>query len=204
MNNVNQDKVITFVTNNPKSTPEAIAEGTGIFKLNVFKLLKTLVESDTLKVVEVENKKVYFISPTNASGKVVKQTKASGAVDEIKVQKPEGSRSTDKYSFNGQSYGVGRLALAIVKKYVQDNPRVSIVKIKEVFKENEIQPRYKILTEIPKARKIATETGRERHYLKDTEVVSINGKKYAITNQWSKDNIKPLIAIAKSLRYTIR
>ena len=86
----------------------------------------------------------------------------------------EGGRSYSKYAVNGEgSYGKGRMVEAVVKKYVELNPGITVQKLKEVFPER-LQGSNFIKDSSEKI------TDMKRYY----ESALPGGAKFYISNQW--------------------
>lgn len=201
---------------------------TGIFKLHLYKILKVL-QADNRVVVnkggtpttysltnkktetaakaktdptkEVDNSEVG--SSTSKSVGVMVKTNVNKKTAKVSEDEAEllktGSRDTSKLKFNGELYGKGRLVLAVVKKYVEDNPRTTFSKLKEVFPD-ELQPRYGVVEEFSKAKKISAD--RDRFFLKAEDLIKVGDKKIAVCNQFGSHNL-PLKHF-KSLGFVIK
>ena len=197
----NQEKVMAFVNANPKCDVESITKETGVFKLQVHKLLKGLVESNAVTMEKDGEKFVY------SAGKPTK-TKPSVALFPAKEEEedlgPKNSlRDTSKFSFGGEQFTKGRLVHAVIKKHVETNKKITLAKLQEIFKSTEIQPRFGVIMEITKAKKLSQD--RDRYFLKAGEPIRLSdGKSICVTNQWSAENLKPFLKVARSLGHNIR
>lgn len=185
-----QQQVLDYIVAHPDSTADAIIEGTGTNKLPAYNIFKQLVAKDKI-VINHQNTPATFSSikqeakiVKSADKKLVKEEKSKPEDDEAAL--PTG-RNTGKLKFNGEFYGKGRLVLAVVNKYVQDNPKVTLAKLKEVFPD-ELQPRYGIVQEVTKAKKMS-EDGRDRFFLKPEELIKVGEKKVAVCNQFGAHNL---------------
>lgn len=107
-----------------------------------------------------------------------------------KVVKSAKHRDYTKYGFNGQVYGKGRLALAVVQDYVEKHPGVSVPVLQTVFSEEIVMPSKK-------------DKESQKRFFTD-KLIKIGNKSLMVTNQWSKRNIKNFLELAKKhLKYEI-
>lgn len=112
------------------------------------------------------------------------------------------SKDTTKYSFNDNIYGKGRLALAIVKKFVEENPNITYSGLDSIFHRS-LQGSQGVFLTQQEAEEIYSETSRRRHFLKAEELIKIADSTIAVSNQWGMGNINNLISKAKELGYRI-
>lgn len=115
-----------------------------------------------------------------------------------------------QYSLNGTRIkGCGRLALAIVKKFVQDNPDLSYSEIQKQLPE---WAKIKTPSEIDKEATgihAGDKRYKNRWYLDSTDMIcSSDGKVFALTHEWSakealSSSIQPMIEFARKHGYTI-
>lgn len=217
----NHDSVLAYIKANQNLNFDSIKEGNP--KISYVLLKKIIKELQEDGIIAANNEDGGYVftgtstkkeAQTGADAKETKpkEIKSVGAKvadtkekkkdeDDLGPATPSG-RDYSKYDFNGQKgLTKGKLALAIVKKYVEDNPKATLAKMEEVFESKTIQPRYGVLEELTKAKK-HTKNNRERYFLKPEEIIKITPKA-AVTNQWSGDTLKPLLVIAKKLGYKI-
>jgi hypothetical protein len=107
-------------------------------------------------------------------------------------------KDTTQYIFNDKIYGKGRLALALVKKYVEDNPSITYSELEKIFNRS-LQGSLGVFSTQEKAEEIYTTTSRRRHFLKPEEVVKLSDSTIAVCSQWGVRNIDKLIAKATEL-----
>lgn len=120
-----------------------------------------------------------------------------------KAQKPKkekGDRDRTGYTFNGESYGKGPLVLAVIRKYVLDNPKTNYDSLKKAFPDDLLKG-YGIFQTYEKAMDISKV--RKRFFLNDNQLVRLRDKNIAICNQFSTDNILPFLAHAKKMGFKI-
>ena len=108
-----------------------------------------------------------------------------------------------KYTFNGNSYGKGRLVLAVLQHHIATNPNVSFSKLSRDFP-RELQGSSGVFATLENANNIFSETGRKRHFIKTHEVLRLqNGQEIAASNQWGKGNIDWFLENARKLGYKV-
>ena len=90
-------------------------------------------------------------------------------------------RST--YSFNGKTYGKGRLVLAVVEQYVSDNPGLAKAKLEEIFPAT-LQGSIGVVSSIEEAE---GKYKGKRHFVKSA--IRLANATIAVCNQWGSDNI---------------
>ncbi|QZT33063.1 hypothetical protein HUR95_12145 [Caldalkalibacillus thermarum TA2.A1] len=115
------------------------------------------------------------------------------------------SRNFDrtKFIYNGQKYNKGRLVLAVLKDYVEENKPVSYAELRKAFPDN-LQGSSGVFVTKEKALSIFERTGYKRYYIKDDELIKLgDGSVIAVTTQWGKGNIYKFIERARELGITI-
>ena len=98
-----------------------------------------------------------------------------------------------KYKFNGAIYGKGKLVLAVIKQYVEENPDVTYAGLEKMFLKN-LQGGYGCFVEREGALKTRAEKGPpSRFYLKEDEEIKIKGCSIAVCTQWGRGNLDKFI-----------
>lgn len=92
-----------------------------------------------------------------------------------------------KYIFNGQKYGKNRLVLAVIKDFVEKNPKLTYIQLKEKFPDI-LQGRETFTTEIK-----AKQKSIRRNFLQPNELITMADETIAISTQWGIANIKSFI-----------
>jgi hypothetical protein len=120
----------------------------------------------------------------------------------------EGGRDFSKFTLISgaqklEGLSKGRLALSIVRFYLQKNKGATMSKLKEIFPAELVKP-YGVIQELPAAKRITAKSGRDRYFMKADEVIAIKGKKVVVTNQWGKKEMDLLIPIARKLGMTVK
>jgi hypothetical protein len=206
-----EEKIYSFLQKNVGTTFEAIESGTGgIFKLNIHKALKKLVESK--KIAFNAGDKTYKIVgegvQTTKNIKVVKELplkkeKVTKENDEATLTK-EGGRDTSKYVFNKIAYPKSRAVLEVIRQYVKDHPKITLQILQTVFRGNEICKRYGLIIELTAAKKHEVSSGRLRHFTKNIDIINVNGRKCVVTNQVDASLFDSFCKISSTLKYSIK
>lgn len=121
--------------------------------------------------------------------------------DDVKVAMENlvtSSKDFTQYTFNNEKYGKGRLVHAIVKRYVEDNPNITLDELLKNFPEK-LQGKYGVFTE-------SSQATDKNYFCKDNEIIPLNnsGTTVAVCRQWGISNIDGFIDHAtKELGYTI-
>ena len=100
-------------------------------------------------------------------------------------------RDYTKYNFLGNRYGKGTLVLAVIKKYLEEHPGMSLSQLSEVFTKKNTGSTFDVVVPVKKAVK-------GRFFLNAEDLVKAADKKIAVTSQWGKENIKHFIVFANS------
>ena len=206
-----EEKIYSFLQKNVGATFDAIESGTGgIFKLNIHKALKKLVESK--KITFNAGDKTYKIvgegvqSTKNNKGvkePALKKEKVTKEKDETILTK-EGGRDTSKFLFNKVAYPKSRATLEVIRQYAKDHKNITLQILQTVFKSNELQKRYGTIVELHVAKKFETSSGRPRHFMKPTDIINVNGRKVVVSNQWDTTNFEEFRKICTGLKYPIK
>jgi hypothetical protein len=112
------------------------------------------------------------------------------------------TKDRTKYLFNGETYGKGRLALALVSKYVEDHPGVHFADLQQAFPKA-TQGTLGVLATLEDAQAIYEKYGYKRHFIEEDEVLKVGATTVAVCSQWGIGNISNLIALAKALKYKV-
>lgn len=107
------------------------------------------------------------------------------------------------FRLNGTEYKTkGLMGFAIVKEYLKAHPQTTIEELKDTF-HNALLGRWGawnfIEDDIEAARNLKEETSMYRHLLKEEYIlISGDGVKFVVSNQWEKANVLNLLQIAKN------
>lgn len=94
-------------------------------------------------------------------------------VDLKPVIKTTRGKDNTKYEFNGETYGKGRLVLAVVREYINDNPGISLDDLRVVFPDKLKGSRIGIFNTIEDIESQYADKRDKRHYLADTDIIQL-------------------------------
>jgi hypothetical protein len=221
MENVNE-KLTAFLVGNPGVNKAAISELTGMKGIVLFNFLKKM-EKEGFISSNTEGDEVTYSLPETSNGEdlndnvaitnedaqiesvteeVVKPNEEINNQDNVETpNKKTIGRDNSKFKFNKEEYGKGGLVRAVVMKYVEDNPGTTYKKLKEVFPD-ELLKRFGIFEEVEKAREISGKY--DRYCFKEEFVIKLaDKKKVVVGTQFTSENIRPFLKVAKELGYKI-
>ena len=108
-----------------------------------------------------------------------------------------------KYHYNGNSYGKGRLVLAVLQHHIATHPNISFSKLSQDFPRN-LQGSTGVFATLEEANAKYSEKGRRSHYIKKIEVLRLaDGQEIAVSDQWGIGNIGGFIKRARELGHKI-
>ena len=113
------------------------------------------------------------------------------------------AKDRTKYLFNGETYGKGRLALAVVKKYIDDHLGVTFAELQQAFPKD-VQGTLGVFSTLEDAEKLYQKWQFKRHFIEEDEVLKVGATTIAVCSQWGIGNVGNLIARAKTFDYTIK
>lgn len=115
-------------------------------------------------------------------------------------------RDYTKYTFEGETFGKGRLVLALVKRYVYDRPFVQFAELHDAFPDelqadspmqfDKVQCVVSQLREIPEA-------SQARFFSAEEERIHLGDDVVLVSREWNAHNIRNLLAQAARLGYRI-
>lgn len=189
-------KLLTFLEQNPKSTKNEIQEATGLKGLQLYNLLRKLAKEETIIEHPNQTYSIATIGGTEEHEPVQQTTKQTTTV------KPKtASRDSSKYKFEGEEYGKGPLVHAVVSQYVADNKNTTYKKLKEVFPD-ELLKRFGIFQDEATAKQIAPKGG--RYFSKPEQFIKLKDRSVIVCNQFTLANIQPFLKVAKTLGFRIK
>jgi hypothetical protein len=112
------------------------------------------------------------------------------------------TKDRTKYSFNGEIYGKGRLALALVRKYIEDHPSIQFADLQQAFPKK-TQGALGVFATLEDAQAIFAKWGFKRHFIEEDELLKVGSTTVAVCSQWGIGNIGNLIALARALKYKV-
>lgn len=141
-----------------------------------------------------------IVAPKGATdGSPFPKTDDTKTVVHANLQASNTSSNNDQtqYRFDGQLYGKGKLVLAVVQKYIADNPGISI----EAFMQAFAHPKLKVAARLSDAIEIVERTGHKRHFIK--EPIILKDGEIVVSTQWGIGNIGNFIDVARRLGFLI-
>ncbi len=112
------------------------------------------------------------------------------------------SRKYEKYIFEGQEYGKGRLVLAIITAHVRTHPNTTFDSLMETFPKRLQGSSRGVFDTKEKAEEIFNREGRKRHFLNSDELIKLSNSVVAVSTQWGV-NTDNFIDHARALGYAI-
>ncbi len=107
----------------------------------------------------------------------------------------KGKKDTTKYNFKeNKNLGKGRLVLAVVKDYVENNPEISFEELLLVFP-SELRSVYGVFARTEEVE----EKHQVRYFMKDADRIALSDSTIAVCNQWGISNIGPFLEVCKKL-----
>ena len=155
-----------------------------------------------LVLYKVGNKKVLDVDPIIPLPEAEEYNIGVKAKNVARTQAIRSNRDYSKYLFNGEEFGKGRLAQAIVKYYLKDNTQKTYAEIEERFPVT-VQGSLGVIAEYNHV--LNTFKGkRPRHFINDEDImVSADMIEFVVCSQWSLSNIENIIKIAQEEGYTV-
>ncbi len=96
------------------------------------------------------------------------------------------------YIFEGKAFSKSRLVLAVVKKYVDDNPSITYSDLKAAFPDNLIGNKKGVIKLDSEVSDKDKGIGGHKRYFVD-DPISVGSEKVLVCTQWKKDNITVFI-----------
>jgi hypothetical protein len=115
-------------------------------------------------------------------------------------------RDTTQYMFNGETMGKARLVLALVRRYVRENPGAAFQDVRSAFPD-ELQADSPIL--FTKQRCVVariddlSSAGRKRFHVSDGESIELSDGVIVVSREWNRFNIHNILRRAQELGYAV-
>ncbi len=129
-------------------------------------------------------------------------------VTDLIFQPPKkATRDYSKWEFFDNVYQKGQLVLAVVKKFVEDNPEISFSDLKKVFPDHlqsgSEHKKGEVFCSAKDGVKRYEETGNKykRHHLNPEDHIKLSDATIVVSNQWGIDNIDNILRKANELGY---
>lgn len=86
-----------------------------------------------------------------------------------------------QYQFGGKALGAGRLVLALVHHWASAHKNATKAELLAAFPDELVGKKYGVVRDLKEAEEISKQ--RKRYFLAEDEIVTVGGRKYAVTNQ---------------------
>lgn len=106
-------------------------------------------------------------------------------------------RDITKYILDGKKYGKNRLVLAVIRKYMKENPEISANELINVF-DKSLQGSLGVVQKLEDVKKNCTDY-KTRFFALPNEVIRTSTEVCVVCTQWGIANIGNMIARAKQL-----
>ena len=106
-------------------------------------------------------------------------------------------RDTTKYIFEGKRYGKNRLVLAIIKKYISENPNTTVKQLLTVF-DKSLQGSLGVVRKLDEVKNAYADYKR-RFFVSPNEIIKTTTGDCVVCTQWGIGNIGNIITRAKQL-----
>ena len=155
---------------------------------------------DRIKKLEIEVEKLKQSKGEEDNAPVESYISKMSMAKSSNFISPSNKRDTTRYMFEGNVYLKNRLVLAVVQKYVKENPSVARAELKQIFSKS-LQGSIGVVENV----EIATlrHDCDVRFFTKDNEIVRLHDGDMYVCNQWGVLNIPNFIKAAEQLGYNI-
>lgn len=180
-----------------KSTEDEIVDIDDDDKLEIYSLLSTF--SDTCRS---------DLEISNAGISIELQEQALGAIKESSKKQ---ARDLSKYSFNGEDLSKNKYIYAVIKNYIDENPKVTLAEFPEKVFERTFDNRkndFETWKTYEEAIEQHKDKGSKRYfvtalrggdYLREKDMVlKLADAEICISNQWGLPNMQPFIQLMKA------
>lgn len=117
------------------------------------------------------------------------------------------ARDFTQYTFDGQTFGKGRLVLSLVRRYVADHPGTDFAALREAFPDalQADSPLQFSTAQVVVARQSdVADADMQRFFAKDDDVLDVADAKVLVSREWNRHNILNVLAHAESLGYQVK
>jgi hypothetical protein len=117
------------------------------------------------------------------------------------------ARDFTQYTFDGQTFGKGRLVLALIRRYIADHPGTDFAALREAFPDalQADSPLQFSTAQVVVAKLADVADGdRQRFFDKADELIDVADAKVVVSREWNRHNILNVLARAESLGYQVK
>ena len=196
---------LRHLTAEEKESLDATEEFDEDWEKVVFRMCQkeTYLSNRAFQVSQLLTKIAELVNDDSHLGEIVEATIALSAVTNLKAfDSPilvKKSRALEVNTFNGKEIkGKGRLCLAIVKKYVDEHPDVTLAELKSIFN----VPKCDVIVELlDVAMTIKDSSGKAGgdHYIKDADQITIKEGKVVVWSYWPERYYLPFMENVRRL-----
>ena len=201
---------LRHLTAEEKESLDATEEFDEDWEKVVFRMCQkeTYLSNRAFQVSQLLTKIAELVNDDSHLGEIVEATIALSAVTNLKAfDSPivvKKSRALEVNTFNGKEIkGKGRLCLAIVKKYVDEHPDVTLAELKSIFN----VPKCDVIVELlDVAMTIKDSSGKAGgdHYIKEADQIPIKEGHVVVWSYWPERYYLPFMDnVQKKLGYKI-
>jgi len=159
-----------------------------------------LISNEQLFAIEaVCEKKGGKLVTEKIENEIESQTKTN--IQKGNNKRPNGEKDHTQYRFKDKFYGKGRLVLAVLNDFVENNPQCSYNEIESIFYK-ELQGSVGVIGKYEDVIEKYEKTEHKRHFLNDSISLN-NGERFVVSTEWGTTNIGKFIEKAKELGYNI-
>jgi hypothetical protein len=187
-----QEQVAEFLRSNPASSLDVIIAGTKLTASAVNKALAKLIE-DGAVTNDGDGESLTYSTTEETHAVEVEDAEASVSSK---------GRNNQKYKFNGEEYGKGRLVLAVIRQYCEEH-RPTLKQVLEAFPA-ELLKRFGPCRELQNSIELSGARPRFFNQNEADYIILKDKKTLVVCNQWTSDNIQPFLKHAKALGYKIK
>ena len=107
------------------------------------------------------------------------------------------NKDFSKFIFENNRYAKNRLVLEVIRHYVSAHPDIAFAQLKNIFPDT-IHPAFGIFQTVEDIKDMK-ESYHKRYFIKENEVILVDGVLIAVCNQWGGDVHKKFVEHAKAL-----
>ncbi|MGI8965748.1 MAG: hypothetical protein ACR2H1_06625, partial [Limisphaerales bacterium] len=108
-----------------------------------------------------------------------------------------------KYNFGGKAYAKNGIVLAIVRAYLQNNPKKTFEDLKAVFPDS-LQGSYGVIALLEKGQEVFDRTNYYRYFINEPDVLTTGDqKRIVVSTEWGIRNIGKFIERTRELGFQI-
>ena len=147
----------------------------------------------------LESHAVGFDSPTNVIEKLLNSFEGTSSKETNLSPKKDFTR----YSFNGESYGKGKLVLAVVKEYVNTHENLTFKQLSKTFPKS-LQGSIGVVNKLEDVNKKYAEKSSNRHYTREEQILKLADSSVVVCTEWGAGlNFENFLVLAEKMGISI-